>query len=501
MKRKLLIETLFAALTLAATNAQAVALNPNGIGQVLLYPYYTVNVGNQTLISVVNTQNAGKVAKVRFREGYNGREVLDFNLYLSPYDVWTATVFDTANINGRASDGSAEAALLTPDNSCTDPAIETGTVGFTELLPDGRNFVAFSNHAYSALSGDGGPTELSRTRTGHIELIEMATVIGTTLTNITHDNGTPKNCSAIIGAQSSADYTSPTGGLFGSASIVNVQNGTLYGTGAEALSGFYSVSGNLFTASGSALPDLGSGDNSNISAGNAVSYVFDDNGSPITSSWPLSNGGSFDAVSSLFTAIEFFNEFELNPATGSVASEWIITFPTKYHYADPTRTAPTPPFSVLFGKDPAIPASACEIVQTTLQDREERTPQRLDDGGWGSPHYIYPMLCWEAMAIAFQPRAALGYTSSIFGAPLFANTDPLRDIGASGTSGIEHIRLNGRSSNPSTEGNTFFGLPVMGFLAKDFTNKNVTPGVLGNYAGLYRHHLVRLCTRPDGACH
>ena len=76
-----------------ASVANAVNLNPDGLGQVLIYPYYTVNGGNSTLVSIVNTTEFGKAVKVRFVEGYNSREVLDFNLYLSPYDVWTGAVF------------------------------------------------------------------------------------------------------------------------------------------------------------------------------------------------------------------------------------------------------------------------------------------------------------------------------------------------------------------------------------------------------------------------
>ena len=45
-----------------------------------------------TYVSVVNTTDVVKVVKVRFREGKNSREVLDFNLYLSPNDVWTGAV-------------------------------------------------------------------------------------------------------------------------------------------------------------------------------------------------------------------------------------------------------------------------------------------------------------------------------------------------------------------------------------------------------------------------
>src|SRR5277367_6140328 len=72
--------------------ASAVYLNPDGLGSVLVYPYYTVNAGNNTLLTVVNTTSEGKAVKVRFLEAYDSREVLDFNLYMSPFDVWTAEV-------------------------------------------------------------------------------------------------------------------------------------------------------------------------------------------------------------------------------------------------------------------------------------------------------------------------------------------------------------------------------------------------------------------------
>ena len=47
-----------------ASTVQAVNLNPGGLGQVLVYPYYTVNGGNITLLSVVNTSEDAKAVKV-----------------------------------------------------------------------------------------------------------------------------------------------------------------------------------------------------------------------------------------------------------------------------------------------------------------------------------------------------------------------------------------------------------------------------------------------------
>ena len=125
--------------------AEAVMVNPNGLGQVLIYPYYTVrngyNVGPvsaapfNTLLSIVNTTNSTKAVKVRFREGKASKEVLDFNVFLSPFDMWTAAVEPGVGITGSDIAG---AMIETQDNSCTIPNFVKGVgVPFrTTLLND-----------------------------------------------------------------------------------------------------------------------------------------------------------------------------------------------------------------------------------------------------------------------------------------------------------------------------------------------------------------------------
>ncbi|MBL4661333.1 MAG: hypothetical protein JKY19_13330, partial [Alcanivoracaceae bacterium] len=66
---------------LFSTQINAVQLSSNGMGQVLIFPYYTVNGGFNTLINLVNRTNEAKALRVRFREAANGREVFTFNLY------------------------------------------------------------------------------------------------------------------------------------------------------------------------------------------------------------------------------------------------------------------------------------------------------------------------------------------------------------------------------------------------------------------------------------
>ena len=83
-KKKSLIAALAGASTLiAAGAAQAVAISPEGLGEVLLYPYYTVRskldvAPFASLLSVVNSTASAKAVKVRFIEGKASKEVLDF---------------------------------------------------------------------------------------------------------------------------------------------------------------------------------------------------------------------------------------------------------------------------------------------------------------------------------------------------------------------------------------------------------------------------------------
>ena len=96
--------------------AVVVVNNNNHIGHNLVLPYFTAQGDNATLISLTNNDlTNGKAVKVRFRGAANSDDVLDFSVYLSPGDIWTAAVSKNA-------DGLAQ--LRTDDNSCTQPNIK-----------------------------------------------------------------------------------------------------------------------------------------------------------------------------------------------------------------------------------------------------------------------------------------------------------------------------------------------------------------------------------------
>jgi hypothetical protein len=324
-------------------SAQAVNVNPDGLGQVLLYPYYTTNGGNQTLLSVVNTTGDAKAVKVRFLEGQNSREVLDFNLYMSAYDVWTAALYDD--------DGAPT--MVTSDTTCTVPYIYGDFDGKQAFLP----------WAMDDEDPDGFADVTVRGTEGHFEMIEMGTMInqqiddpdedadpGDTIDEFgsaaaaTHSDGTPANCDQLVEAwtrvpsdpdengywitDNLADMTAPSGGLFGGAAIVNVQGGTMYSYDAKAINGFadsveadnYENADDMHQEPGTILPSLDSG-------GEFLATVFADDGTLIVAE--LDRG--VDALSYLFMHDQIMNEYTTESVVNG-ATEWVVTFPTKQFY-------------------------------------------------------------------------------------------------------------------------------------------------------------------------
>lgn len=503
-----------------ANLASAVNLNPDGLGQVLIYPYYTVNDNGsgtnlQTLFSVVNTTEQGKAVKVRFVEGYNSREVRDFHLYLSPFDVWTANLFKL--------DGQDQANLLTDDTSCTVPRIKGAAANGSTIgqLEDGRSYVKFTNQKFSGGNADGGPAGLSRTREGHFEIIEMGTVNDITrgsLTAITHIAGVPKNCQQVINAwigspagywktDPSVDIGTPTGGLFGSALIVDLSTGVSSGYSADAIEGFIDA-GNLHGEPGDVNPSLA---DVQKFAASATAYIFD-NGSLVTATYGAAPTRKIDAVSAVFMQDNIFNEYVLG-GDAAATTDWVVTFPTKRFYVDPADlggTVARAPFVEIFKNwgTTAAPAPESKVeVGLFPFDREEAAPGDCTGSDIDNPNcgvcfspcdpgsVTVPVLRYEAQVISFKSAEdfAEDRTSPVLGSQLASNVDVLADNLSQGW-----LRI---ALNPTTEphalpaaanGEVISGLPVTGFAITNYVNANVA-GKLANYSGLWHHKGSRSC--------
>ncbi|MEW6167421.1 MAG: hypothetical protein AB1651_06965 [Pseudomonadota bacterium] len=135
------------AAAMLSQNASAVNLATDGVGEVAIAPYYTVRDGWSTLINLTNTTDSPIVVKVRFHEGINSRDVLDFNVALSAFDVFTGVVRENANgiAEFAATDQPNEDGLVT----CTIPSAVATT-------PQRLNPLGFSGGTGTASNDDGG---------------------------------------------------------------------------------------------------------------------------------------------------------------------------------------------------------------------------------------------------------------------------------------------------------------------------------------------------------
>jgi len=250
------------AIDTVATATQLVA-NKDGIGHIVVVPYYSAASGNDTYLSITNTDmRNGKAVKVRFRGASNSDDVFDFTLLMSPGDVWTGTVTKDAT--------SGKAKLLTGDKSCTIPnAIDGSTFvtgrlapyqsadaqaketleGYVEIL----NMADIYPNAVPALAVGGSPTRLPAVAPAVNNPLFIATK---------HVNGVPPGCGETTPAiaalandptsySTPTDATSavqmgldvPTGGLTATWTIINVPLATSYSGLGDAVEAINAATG------------------------------------------------------------------------------------------------------------------------------------------------------------------------------------------------------------------------------------------------------------------
>jgi hypothetical protein len=514
--KKLISAAVLSAVSAGA--AQAAYLSEDGTGQVLLYPYYTVRGGTDTLITLVNSTSRAKAVKVRFLEGMNSKEVLDFNLYLSKHDVWTAAV---------TVDSSGNPVLDVFDKTCTAPIRVSGI--------NGEHQEPFR----SALLGESGkvngvtvtaPGTVDRAKEGYIEIIEMGDIrpptLGTVLTSstdasktvgfeaaVTHVNGVPKDCGAVeLGWNTTgvfgttSDFDTYSGGLFGAGTLINVGDGTDYSYDPVALKAF-SIYTRPLTHSrpGTESPSLGDSPNTNsaiLVETNGpipgVTPVSDNwtNGSSLTSGAGGASGTSAAAVSAVLMRAAVMNEYVIEPAIHA-GTDWVVGFPTRRFHINDQQTARVLssdfwPFRKAFLEDVA---GLCEKIDIAYYDQEERSVTSGIDVSPSSN--TFHQLCWEVNVVTFKSSDVLKSTNkydltniayNAGWATLTFDIAAIDDLG-NATSYTGEASPNSEHYMIADSGNTYYGLPTIGFAVEKYVN-GVQAGVLSNYGGAFIHKYV-----------
>jgi len=237
MKRNVIALGVATAISVLAGNAFAgvidnpavatTTVNPEGLGNRLVFPYFTTQSDNATLINIVNTDTVyGKALKVRFRGAGNSDDIYDFQVLMSPGDIWTAAV---------TQDAEGYSQLATSDKTCTIPSNVNASFKNVNRLDSTKDTAA-------------------QTREGYIEVINMFDIVdiaGTTtdlFNRVKHVNGVAPCSGAAIDAlvseftsvggttaTSGPGYAYPTSGLAGDWIILNQANTAAWSGSALAL--------------------------------------------------------------------------------------------------------------------------------------------------------------------------------------------------------------------------------------------------------------------------
>ncbi len=501
------------------TDATTLALNPGGTGHILLVPYYTVQNGNATLLNLVNTDTVnGKAVKVRFRGAQNSDDVFDFQVYLSPGDVWTGAISQGAD--GRA-------AMSSADNTCTLPKIiNQGFV--TDRLP-----------------GDAA-AKAAGTREGYVEIFNMADIppVGapgdaTLYGQIKHKSDGTVGCGSPLTTLSvdvlnEADavakgFDTPSGGLMANWTVINVPAASSWSGNATAISaidagavirhGTFVWFPQTPSAPTPALNLVTADPILRIKPGMAANYDLPDLSTPYTVAVAPIAGDPELQASRLTAAIatrSVTNEYLTDPGLAA-STDWVFSMPTR-RYAVAVDYSAAAASKLVFNQGVVVPtgtyaadsyfaAAAGAGVQVAggantagsganvrLQDETacvkigKPAIWNRSEGGLTSDEFVISPgvvkeveLCGETNVLSFNDSGV-----SVLGAAIARSNI---DIGSfiDGWAGIPS------PGNPSVVNalSSVTGLPVVGQAFVQAVNAGVAAGTSGNFGVSWDHRTVR----------
>ena len=520
------------------------ALSEGGVGNMLLVPYYSAQNGNMTVLHVVNTDTLnGKAVKVRFRGAANSDDVMDFQVFMSPGDVWTAAV--TAGADGVAQIQSA-------DNTCTVPALGNNT-------PQ-----AFATNRLDPNKSDA--EKANGTREGYVEIFNMADIpsdklytVGTTantnsalFTAIKHVNavapcsvaGSPAEATlfgvALTNYTAEADaanagFNTPTGGLMGDWYIINVPETTTFSGASTAVvadgrgnfvhfpqidTGVAAAAIDAFTADPLLRTDALKTDGTAFGATPALAagyYDLPDMSTPYLAADIGNPKAQAVKLTSALAVTSVTNQYA-NDESITAKTDWVFSMPTRRYsvaanYAAISGTTPANDSNTSYRLFSDLIVGVTPDAAATLQDewffaantpvstdgkgnicvkadaqkfwdREETTPGASTPGPVFSPRTpgvaAVVSLWGEASVLAFKDLGNSVLASSVARSTITSGTY---------TNGWGVVTTANDIGAPGA--GVVEGLPLMGASFIKLSNPQVAPGLSGTYGITWPHRFTR----------
>lgn len=503
MKKNVLalsIAAMIGGLGFVGSASAALTVAESGAGHMLLVPYYTAQNGNMTVLHVVNTDTAhGKAMKVRFRGASNSDDVLDFQVFMSPGDVWTAAVT-------QGSDGVAQ--LVTADNTCTLPSLSSGVpVSFVQ------------DRLSPALSV---ADKANNTREGYVEIFNMADIDNAAIyvpplntsqaplyVATKHVNGVPPCTSSVLNGTlttgaATPGLIAPTTGLTGSWYIINVPETTTYAGAMTAIKSD-AVTNNVFSPQATGATALLSADplfNAGVLAKQA--YDVPDLSTPYDTVYATASAQA-TALTTTLAAQSVINQYA-NDASITAKTDWVFSMPTRRYniaanYAVPISqaSASTTEAGVITYNGGATAATAYRYIN---QDITLTAPPANGSGFFLNPANTsvntIGQICTSATGQVFYDREETSKTSgAVFSPGTISKTQlcgevsvlSFADAGMSVLGGsVARSNVTGVYTNGWGQVNFAQpGVPVIGASFIKLSNPNANAGTSGTYGITWPH--------------
>ena len=423
-----------------AAIAGPVALSRDAQGEALIVPLWTVEAGNDTLISLRNNSVLPVAVKVRIIDG-DGFELLALNIYLDDDDSWTGAM--TAAGSG--------AELISVDHSCVLPRFDADASGAVRI----------------------GLPVIAR-RSGYIEIVEMGY----------HDVGLvggPRvqwsTCSDLAERFETGDWATdpdsdlgrPQGVTSAGVRIIDVADGGMVSVPTTALDGFSDIV--QHSAPDRPVPNLSTAHAPAAALDATESRLCGSHGCRVLS-WEL----PVEAVASVLAAPRLRGGVTVNPAIGG-QTELVITRPLKRYESDSGFALGADVGLALYDREGRFVEPDLQTVQLSPPPPPKATPIDL------------PALQTDdaVVAIAFDQHGGDGqaFTSSLLGLP----GESLSLDGTGFVAGHAEIRFNEfpESRLISLEGQSVRGEAAIGIVVLQFSNGTLEAdpatqvSVLSNY--------------------
>lgn len=446
MKKNKLAIALTATLGLGAFagTAQAVNISNEGVGEFAFVPYFSVTRDQEEQIKLINTSNLTVAVKVTFRRGTDSLEVRDFNVIMSPRDVWTGKIVPSS-VGG--------AKFVTSDTTCTVPHKNNGWTNegsgkYSVAFDSARFGTAVTLPSENVITGFRSNL-ISNIKEGYVTFAVMGVSnIPTTSVNTVpylakHVNGVPRDCGSIDWGFANAfssvkgQFSQAENVLSVSAMLTDVKRGSsidvpvtnfanAFNDGQGAGLGFNNI--NLSSVDRPTGQDISP----------AASDVFSDRDAKLYS-------GTFDAPArALSTAVMNESIFGGFDTTGTAQSSWVVNFPTKKWLMD---------------LNPNVAPFKDSIVQISRVVNDDEEGEISTPGGLSqfSP-FVAPVvptlaLPYEVNVVTFSGKNPLSST---------LNTDANQTFGK-GWMQLGFPTAVAVTSTNATNKVTHSGMPVIGF--------------------------------------